>query len=92
MPLAGQGRPEHTPFRGRPKRVCIVSFTIRSRSSNSYICNEPAGKVRPSKGGNRYTVQPFLTVRVHVLNGTLEEAFRAIDRSFRPPKCPPLSA
>jgi hypothetical protein len=39
---------------------------------------------------NRYTVQPFLTVRVHVLNGTLEEAFRAIHRSFRPPQCPPV--
>jgi hypothetical protein len=24
---------------------------------------------------NRYTVQPILTVRVYVLNGTLEEAF-----------------
>jgi hypothetical protein len=38
---------------------------------------------------NCYTVQPFLTVRVYVLKGTLEEAFRAIHRSFRPPKCPP---
>jgi hypothetical protein len=33
---------------------------------------------------NRYTVQPFLTVRVHVLNGTLEDAFRAMYRSFHP--------
>jgi hypothetical protein len=33
---------------------------------------------------NRYTVQPFLNVRAHVLNGTLEEAFRAMHRSFRP--------
>ena len=41
---------------------------------------------------NRYTVQPFLTVQVHVLNGTLEDAFRAIHRDFRPPKCPPAPA
>jgi hypothetical protein len=26
---------------------------------------------------NRYTVQLYLTVRIHVLNGTLEGAFRA---------------
>jgi len=41
---------------------------------------------------NRYTVQPFLTVRVHVLNGTLEDAIRAMHRDFRPPKCPPVVA
>jgi hypothetical protein len=29
---------------------------------------------------NRYTVQPFLTVRAHALNGTLEKAFRAMSR------------
>jgi hypothetical protein len=33
---------------------------------------------------NRYTVQPFLDVRVHVLNGTLEDAFRLWHRGFRP--------
>ena len=41
---------------------------------------------------NRYTVQPFLTVRVCVLNGTLEEAFRALHRDCRPPKGPPIPA
>jgi hypothetical protein len=33
---------------------------------------------------NRYTVQRFLDVRVHVLNGTLEDAFRHWHRGFRP--------
>jgi hypothetical protein len=33
---------------------------------------------------NRYTVQRFLDVRVHVLNGTLEDAFRLWHRGFRP--------
>jgi len=33
---------------------------------------------------NRYTVQKFLDVRVHVLNGTLEDAFRHWHKGFRP--------
>jgi hypothetical protein len=33
---------------------------------------------------NRETVQPFLTVRVHMLNDTLEDAFRHWHRAFRP--------
>jgi hypothetical protein len=33
---------------------------------------------------NRYTVQPFLTVRVHVLNDTLEQVFRSWYANFRP--------
>jgi hypothetical protein len=33
---------------------------------------------------NRETVQLFLTVRVHVLNDTLEDAFRHRHRAFRP--------
>lgn len=33
---------------------------------------------------NQFTVQPFLTVRVHVLNGTLEQAFRGWHANFRP--------
>jgi hypothetical protein len=33
---------------------------------------------------NRYTVQRFLEVRIHVLNGTLEDAFRHWHKSFRP--------
>ena len=33
---------------------------------------------------NRHTVQPFLDVRVQVLNGTLEHAFRHWHQGFRP--------
>ena len=33
---------------------------------------------------NRETVQPFLTVRVAVLNETLERAFRSWHAGFRP--------
>jgi hypothetical protein len=33
---------------------------------------------------SRYTVQRFLDVRVHVLNGTLEDAFRHWHKGFRP--------
>jgi hypothetical protein len=33
---------------------------------------------------NRFTVQPFLTVRVHVLNGTLEQLFQDWHTGFRP--------
>jgi hypothetical protein len=32
---------------------------------------------------NRFTVQPFVTVRVHVLNGTLEQMFRTRYANFR---------
>jgi hypothetical protein len=37
---------------------------------------------------NRHTVQLFLNVRVHVLNGTLENAFRHWHRGFRPQESP----
>ena len=33
---------------------------------------------------SRHTVQAFLNVRVHVLNATLEDAFRHWHRGFRP--------
>jgi len=33
---------------------------------------------------NRYTVQKFLDVRVHVLTGTSEDAFRGWHKGFRP--------
>ena len=32
---------------------------------------------------NRHTVQAFLEVRIHVLNGTLEDAFRRWHQGFR---------
>ncbi len=37
---------------------------------------------------NRETVQPFLTVRVAVLNGALEQAFRSWHAGFRPAEAP----
>jgi len=33
---------------------------------------------------NRFTVQRFLDVRIHVLNGTLEDAFRHWHKGFQP--------
>jgi hypothetical protein len=33
---------------------------------------------------NRYTVQRFLDVRIHVLNGTLEDALRHWHKGFQP--------
>jgi len=33
---------------------------------------------------NRHTVQRFLDVRIHVLNGSLEDAFRHWLKGFRP--------
>ncbi|MEO6816939.1 MAG: hypothetical protein ABI177_09570 [Edaphobacter sp.] len=33
---------------------------------------------------SRYTVQHFIDVRIHVLNGTLQDAFRHWHRGFRP--------
>jgi len=33
---------------------------------------------------NRHTIQSFLDVRIHVLNGTLENAFRLWHQGFRP--------
>jgi hypothetical protein len=40
---------------------------------------------------NRETVQPFLTVRVAVLNDTLEQAFRSWHAGFRPLEGPTVS-
>jgi hypothetical protein len=37
---------------------------------------------------SRHTVQHFLDVRIHVLNGTLEEAFRYWHQGFRPTSDP----
>jgi hypothetical protein len=41
---------------------------------------------------NRHTVQGFLDVRIHVLNGTLEDAFRHWHQGFRPVVNPPRVA
>ena len=52
----------------------------------------PGRHVDRAHGGLRFAPVSFLTVRVHVLNDTLEEAFRAMHPSFQPPKCPPVPA
>jgi hypothetical protein len=42
---------------------------------------------------NRWTVQPFLDLRVAVLDGTLEGSFRRVYPEFRPANdCGPTSA
>jgi X-X-X-Leu-X-X-Gly heptad repeat protein len=41
---------------------------------------------------NKHTVQSFLEVRIHVLNGTLEDAFRHWHRGFRPITTPAAAA
>ena len=38
---------------------------------------------------NRYTVQSFLDVRIQVLNGTLEDAFRHWHKAFDPSRTKP---
>ena len=43
---------------------------------------------RPQMRWNRDTVQPFLTVRVAVLNDTLEQAFRSWHTASAPSKGP----
>jgi hypothetical protein len=42
--------------------------------------------VKKQQRWSRHTVQAFLNVRVHVLNATLEDAFRHWHRGFRPPE------
>jgi hypothetical protein len=44
--------------------------------------------ITPGQRWNRETVQPFLTVRVAVLNDTLEQAFRSWHAGFRPLESP----
>jgi hypothetical protein len=41
---------------------------------------------------SKHTVQSFLDVRIHVLNGTLEDAFRHWHRGFRPATAPAAAA
>ena len=66
-----------------PTPTVVAGFTVNEVVAKRMNKNQQMRWNRPS-------VQPFLTVRVHVLNGTLEDAFRAMRRSFRPPKCPPI--
>ena len=56
----------------------VVAKRMNKRASRS------VGTVTPR--------EPFLTVRVHVLNDTLEDPFRAMHPSSRPPKLAPVPA
>ena len=48
---------------------------------NEIIAKQMAKKQKMR--GNRFTVQPFLTVRVHVLNATLEQVFSTWHTGFQ---------
>ena len=49
------------------------------------ICAGGPGNRHPYRDRwNRYTFQRFLNVRIHVLNGTLEDAFSHWHKGFRP--------
>ena len=69
----------------------MESVTVRdSGSSTGFVesaVNEIVAKRMVKKQQmrwNRHTVQSFLDVRLHVLNGTLENAFRQWHQEFRP--------
>ena len=54
-----------------------------AESAVNEIVAQRMAKKQPMRW-NRHTVQLFLNVRIHVLNGTLEDAFRHWHRGFRP--------
>jgi hypothetical protein len=59
-----------------------ISTGFAESAVNEIIAKRMAKKQQMT--WNRYTVQRFLNVRIHVLNGTLEDAFRHWHRGFRP--------
>src|SRR6202030_1876582 len=67
----------------------MESVTVRdsgSRPGSSSAVNEIVAKRMVKKQQmrwNRHTVQSFLDVRIHVLNGTLENAFRHWHQGLR---------
>jgi hypothetical protein len=63
-----------------PDRLRISTGFVES-AVNEIIAKRMAKKQQMR--WNRHTIQPFLDVRVHVLNGTLEDAFRHWHRGFR---------
>jgi hypothetical protein len=74
--------PWFVPLSKRSRAGPPISTAVNESAVNELVAKR-RNKQQPMRW-NRYTVQPFLTVRVHVLNGTLEKAFRAMHRSFRP--------
>ena len=63
--------------RGEPISTAFVESAI-----NEIIAKRMVNKQQMR--WNRWTVQPFLDVRVAVLDGTLERSFRQIYPHFRP--------
>jgi hypothetical protein len=66
----------------RYRAASRISIGFAESAVNEIIAKRMAKKQQMR--WNRYTVQRFLDVRVHVLNGTLEDAFRHWHRGFRP--------
>ena len=71
------------PNYGARHRQGAAISTAFVESAVNEIVSRPMVK-RQQMRWNRETIQPFLTVRVHVLNETLEDAFRHWHRAFRP--------
>jgi len=61
---------------------CRISTGFAESAVNEIIAKRMAKSQQMR--WNRYTVQRFLDVRIHVLNETLEDAFRHWHRGFRP--------
>ena len=71
MPSAARRR------RGEPLATAVVASAVTEIVARRMT-------KRQQLRGSRATVQPFLDVRIAVLNGTLEEAFRRRHPGFRP--------
>jgi hypothetical protein len=71
------------PNYGKSYRGRLRISTGFAKSAVNEIIAKRMAKKQPMRW-NRHTVQPFLDVRIHVLNGTLEDAFRHWDQGFRP--------
>ena len=67
--------------RGEPISTAFVESAVNEIISRRMIKKQ-------QMRWNRWTVQPFLDVRVAVLNGTLENSFRQLYPSFRPANDP----
>ena len=69
-------------YGGRFRRGSRISTGFAESAVNEIIAKRMNKKQQMR--WNRHTVQHFLDVRIHVLNGTLEDAFRYWHRDFRP--------
>jgi hypothetical protein len=71
------------PNYGKRYRGHVRTLTGFAESAVNEIIAKRMSK-RQQMRWNRYTFQRFLEVRIHVLNGTLEDAFRHWHQGFRP--------